>query len=209
MNYQTSITEASFPGYVTGLANVTDKESMNGIQGYFSEIRKLTDLDGSIWWWPYPDHPEYGKPKRNNIAGKCAWASGVFAALFVSDLLGIRFDASSRVLTLRPFSPTSDYSWKDLKIGTSLFDLEYRKEPKKIILSITNNNDFSVDAKIELMFDLQVKSIFLNEEIVMLPYVKGRFLASPTIQFVKNLLPYECARFVVSGQDSRSAKATL
>jgi hypothetical protein len=42
----------TFPGYVTGAANVIDKKSCDGPNGYFTPIRQLTDLDGSIWRRP-------------------------------------------------------------------------------------------------------------------------------------------------------------
>ncbi|MDR2402748.1 MAG: hypothetical protein LBD78_01820 [Spirochaetaceae bacterium] len=83
--------------YVTGAANVIDKESYSGPKGYFTPIRQLTDLDGSIWWWPYPfDAKDHGNMKR--APGKCGWASGALLGLIIHDWFGISHNGERYIL---------------------------------------------------------------------------------------------------------------
>lgn len=173
---------ATFPGYITGFASITNEEEMNGKQGYMTVIRQLTDMDGSIWWWPYPKNSEYGKVKRGQ-ASKCAWASGVFAVLFISEFLGIKYDAPQRKLQFRPFSPSSNFQWKCLKIGKAFFDVSYQREEKKILVSIKNLNQFSIFAEYTIILEknAQVEEIEMNRSEYKDEFKYGKFFGSSTI----------------------------
>ncbi|MDO8586573.1 MAG: hypothetical protein Q7T82_05990 [Armatimonadota bacterium] len=136
----------TFPGYVSGLAATSDAESMSGVDGYLTKIRKLTDLDGSIWWWPFTQwkttYRINDQPARG--LGKCGWASGVFSCLFISQFLGLRYDAPSRALEFRPFSPSSDFTWERFRLGEGSFTASYKREESSATLEVTNHNSHPV-----------------------------------------------------------------
>lgn len=175
-------TDATFPGYITGFASITSEEEMNGKQGYFTLIRQLTDMDGSIWWWPYPKNSEYGKVQRGQ-PGKSGWASGVFAVLFISEFLGIKYDAPQRKLQFRPFSPSSSFTWRYLRVGGARFDVSYQREEKKVLISIKNLNKFSVLTEVTIILEknAQVQKIEMNRSEYKDEFKYGKFLGRSTI----------------------------
>jgi len=142
-----AMTDSTFPGYITGFANVIDKETMNGENGYFAQIKKLTDIDGSIWWWPYPYDAKHPSEGCQRYPGKCGWASGVFVSLFISEILGLKYDAPTKSLIFRPFSPSSDFEWKDFHLGEGYFSVSLRRGGAKTEISITNQNSYDVNCK--------------------------------------------------------------
>jgi len=146
---------ATFPGYSTGFAAVTDAETMNGVHGYMRELKRLNDLDGSWWWWPYKCNAETGNVVRLNCCGKCGWAAGVFAALFISQILGIQYDAPKQHLIFRAFSPCSSFSWDNARNGSGLFDFGYRviMEGDHKMVSVKNRNAHIVSAELEIITD--------------------------------------------------------
>ncbi|MBW8347907.1 hypothetical protein K0H71_00430 [Bacillus sp. IITD106] len=183
------LSESTFPGYNIGLANIVDSESMSGDEGYLTEIRRLTDIDGSLWWWPYENKGSYGNVVRNQI-GKCGWASGVFVGLFISDILGIKYDGPTKTLKFRPFSPSSDFEWKNCKLGITLFNLSFSKKDNRIRVNISNHNEFSINAEIEIPLadDVDLRMITCNKESVSEKNIKtGHFLNKSTVKFTLNI----------------------
>lgn len=150
----------TFPGYMSGMGMITDAASMSGEDGYFTEIRKLTDADGSLWWWPYNNGALYGDVVRHNNCGKCGWASGVFGGLFVSQILGLTYDAPVRKLTFRPLSPTSSFTWEQVKLGSGCFTVTYRKTNDAVEASVMNHGAEAVTAAVELQNEKTGKLIF-------------------------------------------------
>jgi len=176
--------DATFPGYITGFASVVNREEMNGEEGYMMLIRQLTDMDGSIWWWPYPEtNSKYGNVQRQCV--KCGWASGVFVSLFTSEFLGIKYDAPQRRLQFRPFSPSSNFKWKFLRMGNACFDLSYEKdeEKKKVLLSTRNSNQFDVLAEYTIILgkNAKVQKIKVNGREYEGGFEYGKFLGRSTI----------------------------
>jgi len=184
-----SVADATFPGYTTGLAGVKTGEEMSGSNGRMTIIRRLTDLDGSIWWWPYMRGDLDGAPIRafpigdGRIIGKCGWASGVFVAHFVSQILGLCYDARTNTLIFRPFSPSSDFSWKNFRLGNAFFSVDYRRSEGHIQCGIENQNEASIRAKVELILDRGMKPVVIvvNDEEYEGPVDFGRFFDSLTL----------------------------
>lgn len=143
----------TFPGYMSGMGMISDAASMSGDAGYFTEIRRLTDADGSLWWWPYNNGAPYGDVVRHNTCGKCGWASGVFAGMFVSQILGLTYDAPAKCLHFRPFSPTSSFDWDCFTLGSQTFSVSYRKNDLAINTAVSNLGSHVVTAMIELLID--------------------------------------------------------
>lgn len=171
--------KATFPGYITCFANSVDRESMIGETGAMTEIRKLTDVDGSLWWWPYAGvDPEYGKPARMNVAGKCGWASGVFVGLFINQILGLKYDAPRKLLSFRPFSPSSSFSWEDFRLGSGHFSVAYSLHPDGVKASILNHNDYDIQVRLELIMkkDGNPRKILVNNKECKTGIERGHFL---------------------------------
>lgn len=135
-------TDSTFPGYVTGLANAVDRESF---ARYFDPIARLCDLDGSIWWWPYPYKAEDNAVMRRE-PGKCGWAAGALLILARHDLLGLRYDAPRRALTLIPSGALDVFELKDAPLGGARFDVCYDRGRAEIV----NRNAFSVQLTVQL-----------------------------------------------------------
>jgi hypothetical protein len=142
------------PGYMKGLCDGTDRSSLFGEHGYFSEVRKITDADGSVWWWSYGSTPEwkYGNPVRG-IPGKSGWFAGVHSAVFLSRFLGLSYDAPKRTLRFAPFSPSSDFSWTDFPMGSDRFSLNYEKTAAAVRTTLKNQSSHSVRVEALLPVD--------------------------------------------------------
>lgn len=137
-------TDSTFPGYVTGAASITDRAQYVDPQGPFAGIRKLTDYDGSIWWWPYPFNAvDHSLIQR--VPGKCGWAAGAFIALMIHDWLGLQWQASEQLLSFCPLNILGPFLWTDAPFGMMKFDLAYQtsqivlnnKNPQRIRFLIT------------------------------------------------------------------------
>jgi hypothetical protein len=137
---------ATFPGWTTALAGADTQEEL---LARLQTIRTMTDADGSFWWWPYRhDAPAAPHPSRASV--KCAWAAGVFACLFVNRILGIDVDVPAAEVALRPFSPWDEFSWRDCRMGSSMFHFSYRKTAGGAVAEIKNLNSVAYRGVIEL-----------------------------------------------------------
>jgi hypothetical protein len=153
---------ATFPGWMTGLAGASTEDE---VTQRLDLIRRLTDHDGSIWWWPYK-YPETDPARvrrrdpwftfevdgqQQEIGpGKSGWAAGVYLCLFVHNLLGIRVDVPARQVSLRPFCPWPEFTWEGCHLGDSHFDFAYERREGRVIGRVTNRNDQAVEGLIEL-----------------------------------------------------------
>ncbi|MDD3172724.1 MAG: hypothetical protein PHF63_03555 [Herbinix sp.] len=177
---------ATFPGYTTAFAGIVDSETMNGDRGYMRELKRLVDIDGSWWWWPYKCNTKTGDVVRLNCCGKCGWASGVFASMFMTQILGIQYDAPSKQLNFRPFSPCSNFVWQNARTGSGKFDFSYQENIDMISVSVTNRGKEAVTAVIEIISDrIPIKS----DTQAKIPYTKGKFLGKNTIIVTTELRP--------------------
>lgn len=156
---------ATFPGYTTAFAGIVDAETMNGELGFMTELKRLCDLDGSWWWWPYKCDTKTGDVVRLNCCGKCGWAAGVFASLFMTEILGVRYDAPAKTLNFRPFSPCSSFEWNDARTGSGKFDLSYRKDADAVTASVTCHTDYEVTLVLTLVTDSVPKSADTGKNI--------------------------------------------
>lgn len=175
---------ATFPGYSTGFAGIVDEETMNGEHGYMRELKRLMDLDGSWWWWPYKCNKEKGEVNRLNCCGKCGWASGIVGALMITQILGLDYDGPSKTLRFRPFSPSGNFTWKDARLGSALVDVEYlcgadsKSEVKAV--SVVNKNSDSICAELEVITE---QNPFDFEGEVQ----EGTFLGKRTVKLSKTV----------------------
>jgi hypothetical protein len=137
---------ATFPGWTTGLAGVSNETEL---RQRLEQIRRLADVDGSIWWWPYA----YGAkdPRQvERMPGKCGWGSAVYLCLFINNVLGLRVDMPDRRIAFRPFCPWNEFTWEQCRLGRGLFDVTYKREPGRISAKLTNHNALPFQATFEL-----------------------------------------------------------
>ncbi len=155
-------TSATFPGWMTALAGAsTEGEALERLE----HIRRLTDYDGSIWWWPYKHpctdptevrrrEPYFEFEGRDGLedlgVGKCGWAAGVYLCLFVNNILGLRADVPARQVSLRPFCPWPEFKWESCRLGQAVFDSTYEHRDGRIVGQIISRNDSDFEGVIEL-----------------------------------------------------------
>ena len=175
--------DATYPGYMTGLAGVANAEEMSGRDGAMTIIRQRTDVDGSIWWWPFrEDKINRAYEIHGGIVGKSGWASGVYACHFVSQILGLSYNGRNKVLHFRPFSPTSDFTWKHCRLGSGRFSVEYSRGDGCVTGSVENHCGYEVTVELELILSpgAKAKSIIVDGKAFDGPVEAGTFFDSTT-----------------------------
>ena len=138
---------ATFPGWNAGLAGASNEREL---LARLEQIRGLTDMDGSIWWWPY----NYGSTDPSHVVrelAKCDWSAGLYVCQFINNVLGLRVDVPARQVSLRPFCPWNEFTWTNCRLGTAMFDFAYRRNEKQITGEISNRNPAAFDGMIELI----------------------------------------------------------
>lgn len=130
---------ATFPAFVTALAGAGSAAEQ---AAHIARISRLTDLDGSFWWWPY----RYGStdrltPLRADGARKCGWAAGTYLCLVISDIMGIKVDVPSRQLSFAPDMPWKALTWQQMRLGTATFDLSLSNTETHLEVRVTNRNE--------------------------------------------------------------------
>jgi hypothetical protein len=134
------------PGYSKGLCAGVDRESLFGENGFFTTLRKVTDADGSVWWWSYGSGKNV-KPKLVRAymdIGKASWAAGVNGILIPSRFLGVSYDAPRREIRFAPLAAMGNFSWQDFPIGNDRFGISYETGSSGIHATFENLNDHLV-----------------------------------------------------------------
>lgn len=135
--------QSTAPGYLKGICAGTDMESLFGIHGYLTEIRKVTDADGSVWWWNYgwPSEsiPDYGQVVRG-VPGKSGWFSGIYASIFISRQLGLTFQAKSSSLKFTPFMLPGGISWNNFNLAGKRYSIDYHFDQNNVEVNLININ---------------------------------------------------------------------
>jgi hypothetical protein len=140
------------PGQMAMLVGNNDEEEL---ARRLDQLRSITDLDGSIWWWPYlyPCNDRLNVRRRDwpVDTSKSGFTMAVASALLVNNVFGLSVDAPDRRVSLRPFCPWDGYSWQGAKLGHSVFDVDYEHEKGRLVGRIANRNGEPYEAVIELM----------------------------------------------------------
>jgi len=151
------ITPSTAPGYMKGVCAGTDKASLFGEHGYITEIRRVTDADGSIWWWVYGwgekgITPPYGKVVRGNPGGfgKAGWFSGIYSTVSIVRQMGLSFDKTANSLRFRPLMPSSGLVWNDFDIQGNKFSIKYDFNSQEESVSIINKNPVKIKMEISI-----------------------------------------------------------
>ena len=188
--------DSTFPGFTSALAGAQDEAELGAA---LERIRRLTDLDGSIWWWPH----HTGCKNPGDVARfpqKCCWAAGVYTLKFVHDVLGLHVDAPARSLRLAPFLPWESFAWQGCRLGAVQLDCAYTLEPGRIQASLTNRNPQPYDACAEILLPpgtqacgFQINSETYSQDLVRLRMRYGR----PSYRAVTPLEPGATLTFEV------------
>lgn len=104
---------ATFPGFISALSVAENEEEFRGKEGRLTELLRLADVDGSWWWWPYGVESHRGEVSRSNGCGKCAWASGVFAVMYITQFLGIKHDGIRKETEVSPMKFQGKFKWEN------------------------------------------------------------------------------------------------
>lgn len=157
------------PGYMKGLCYGTDHESLFGKHGYYTEVRRVTDADGSLWWWVYglDSARAYGEVGRFlGGPGKSAWFSGVYVVVFLSRYLGLSYDAPSSTLRFAPLTITGDFVWKDFPLGNARFSIRISRCEATVIVQCANLNEHPLHLQAILPVADETCTVSVNGQVV-------------------------------------------
>jgi hypothetical protein len=142
----------TMPGQMAMLAGIANERELHD---RLEQLRGLTDLDGSIWWWPY-SYPatDPALVRRRDVGGcdlsKSGYAAAIYLCLFVNNILGLSVDVPARQVSLRPFSPWRRFAWEGCRLGAARFDFHYEDGDGRVMGKIANRNEQVFDGTIEL-----------------------------------------------------------
>jgi len=137
------------PGYNKGLCAGLDRAALFGEHGYYTEIRRVTELDGSVWWWPVT-LTKTGQINFRRYPGKAGWFAGVHTEVFISRFLGVRFDAPNQALTVQPLAALENYSAQDLRFGDRRFSVQFARSAPASRVIIENPNPHAITVFVTL-----------------------------------------------------------
>ena len=152
---------ATAPGYLNGIACICDEKDFYDKEGYFQNLRRVTDADGVIWWWPYhySKYSHYDAPRRGaKSTAKAGWATGVISVLLLERFLGINYHSKTKTLSINP-TAINAFSWEKFSIGNTKFSLRFDNGK----LTLNNLNNFDVEVK----FGINKAVVGKNSEISM------------------------------------------
>lgn len=192
-----SFRPATAPAWATALAGASN---LADLQKRLLRFQELTDVDGSLWWWPY----RYGETQRHavqrgNGATKCAWAAAAFLARFLETVLGCRADVPSRTFHCAPFFPWNSFRWQGLHLGAARFDFTYERTARSVQLEIKNANPHPYRAHIRI-------SNFENANLQKIHDSQGRqltttasqYFGKPALDLTLDIQPGQLARLIAT-----------
>lgn len=149
----------TMPGQMAKLIAAADEHELTS---NLAGLRKLVDLDGSFWWWPYlyPCADPRMVERRGHPAdtSKCGYAAAVYTLVFITNILGVSSDAPARNIAFRPFSPWPRIRWENCRLGPASFDFDQQLAAPSFSASIMNKNPFAYQATLELTLPVAYKT---------------------------------------------------
>jgi hypothetical protein len=168
--------EATFPGYITILMGCKTKCEF---KKKIDELFKITDLDGSWWWWPYKVGKSNLEISRFNGCGKCGWASGVFGALSIKNILGIDYSYTHKKLEINLSNISPSYDWNQLKMPFGVMSIKVQRKNDGDYIQITiddldsnklsnfifSNQYQKKHTKIDVNSKIELEAVLSNESL--------------------------------------------
>ncbi|MCC7139649.1 MAG: hypothetical protein IT460_14595 [Planctomycetes bacterium] len=134
------------PGWLTALSGAAGEGQLRAALDLW---RRVTDVDGSVWWWPY-DHgetdPDAVLRRASHVGGstldtaKCDYASSSAVALLLHDVIGLDADVPATRAWFRPLPPWPSFRWVGGRCGDAFFDVSYVDDGGRVTASVTNRN---------------------------------------------------------------------
>ncbi len=195
------------PGYMKGIALGRTKEDLFGEHGYYTEVRRVTDADGSVFWWPYgwnsnPPTWDYDRPVRMAVPGKSGWFAGVHTAVFVSRYLGVSYDGPAGVLRFAPSPLVADrFRWSDLPIGNQQFTVSYEREGTVVRVSASGRSSRATRLEATLPVDGLGGTVAVTVDgRKPLESTRVLYLGRESVKVVAEIPPGGSVTVVASGQ---------
>ncbi len=117
--------------------SVTRKEMCKSLGILFNRL----DVSGSLFWWPR-------SVNKRRCLTRCSQGQGSWIQQSMEQWLGIRMDAVSRVLTIRPQGMIDQIHLKQIRIGIFRFNIDWNETEAGTSFSIKNLNDVSFKVRI-------------------------------------------------------------
>ncbi|MCL5997060.1 MAG: hypothetical protein M1546_13535 [Chloroflexi bacterium] len=92
------------------------------------------DATGSVFWWPH------GREYKRALT-RCSQGQGAWAWQYLQQWLGLGVDAVERVLVLAPRGLLTVVEWEGFAAGHHRFDVRWVEDGKRVVATVTNNND--------------------------------------------------------------------
>ncbi|MEV8084959.1 hypothetical protein [Pseudarthrobacter oxydans] len=186
----------TYPGHGHVLATGTDPKSLRAALGL---VRQTTDVDGSIWWWPFA-HGETDGARVKRGLGKCGWVSGVLTARLLHDVYGIRRDWLNKQVTIAPFIPWKGYDWSDLPFGDGVLDIAAKVGLELVSVRLTNRTSTKLETTLEAAIPegAMIEDIRYRGENARYQSEVVRSYSSSAVRMSGELAPNESAELVVT-----------
>lgn len=135
----------TYPGHAHQLAAARTPSELDSA---LDAIRRTTDADGSVWWWPFA-HDETDPTRVKRGLGKCGWVAGVVAARLMHDVFGIRRSWRTRSVDVTPYLPWSRFDWTDLPFGDGTLDVAVSCGSAEVQIRLANNTSAELAVQLE------------------------------------------------------------
>jgi hypothetical protein len=159
----------TFPAYIHKLAGAENELELTAP---LEDIRRLTDLDGSLWWWPQAHRASDPFAVKRGL-GKCGWCAGAFVQRFVHDIIGVRRFADEKALLFSPAVPWNAFVWNQLPFRDGTIGVEYTRSAQKVWVGVRNETG----GQLTVTLDAPVPRDALVEDI-LIDGENGRYRAS-------------------------------
>lgn len=145
------------PGWLTALSGAADAEAQLRALALW---RSRTDVDGSMYWWPYdsPTSDPSQIRRRMSVAdgvpidtAKVDYATSNALALLIHDVFGLSGDVPERNVSFRPNVPWTGFEWSAAPIGAARFDATYVDDGSAVTATLTNRESSAWTVTVEVV----------------------------------------------------------
>lgn len=117
--------------------SLTKKEMAKSLSILFDRL----DESGSLFWWPRSSN-------KKRCLTRCSQGQGAWVQQSQEQWLGLRMDAASSTLTVRPQGLLSAYSMKKGHVGGGVFTVQWSEDERETSFRIVNHGDKAVTLRL-------------------------------------------------------------